>query len=151
MRHQFGVIILYPSNFCSWTRFLDSRVLSHVRHVKKIDAQLHYTMRMIAGVINSTPTKWLLVLGYIPAPQLRKKNQFFIIIRFSLKRPLCSSWYWECYQRQMLPQATDLVCRGPGPGRLRSYRCLDSRVFQKWHQYAMHNRKTVMLYLLRET
>lgn len=43
-------------------------------HVKKIDAQLNNTMRMIAGVIKSTPTQWLPVLSDIPPPHLRRIN-----------------------------------------------------------------------------
>lgn len=43
-------------------------------HVKKIDAQLNNTMRMIAGVIKSTPTQWLPVLSHIPPPHLRRTN-----------------------------------------------------------------------------
>lgn len=43
-------------------------------HTKKVDAQLNNTMRMIAGVIKSTPTQWLPVLSHIQPPKLRRIN-----------------------------------------------------------------------------
>ncbi|KAL1116922.1 hypothetical protein AAG570_005391 [Ranatra chinensis] len=43
-------------------------------HVHKVDAQLNNTMRMIAGVIQSTPKEWLPVLSHIPPPNLRRIN-----------------------------------------------------------------------------
>lgn len=43
-------------------------------HVKKVDAQLNNTMRMITGTIRSTPTQWLPVLSNIPPPHLRRTN-----------------------------------------------------------------------------
>lgn len=41
-------------------------------HIHKVDVQLNNTMRMIAGVIKSTPTQWLPVLSHIPPPKLRR-------------------------------------------------------------------------------
>lgn len=43
-------------------------------HVHRVDAQLNSTMRMITGVIKSTPAEWLPVLSHIPPPNLRRIN-----------------------------------------------------------------------------
>lgn len=41
-------------------------------HAHKIDTQLNNAMRLIAGVIKSTPTEWLPVLSHIHPPNLRR-------------------------------------------------------------------------------
>lgn len=43
-------------------------------HVKKIDAQLNFSMRIITGTIKSTPTPWLPVLSNIVPPHIRRET-----------------------------------------------------------------------------
>ena len=42
-------------------------------HVKMIDAQLHTTMRIITGTLQSTPLAWLPVLSNIAPPDIRRE------------------------------------------------------------------------------
>ncbi|KAL1140166.1 hypothetical protein AAG570_000098 [Ranatra chinensis] len=102
MLNQRSKLILYKA-IIRPTLLYGCPVWRNSSHVHKVDAQLNNSMRMIAGVIKSTPKEWLSVLSHIPPPNLRSINALI-------------GEYNKIQQNQNLPLLEDVD--GANPSRL---------------------------------
>ncbi|XP_023213644.1 uncharacterized protein LOC111616470 [Centruroides sculpturatus] len=56
-------------------------------HIKKLDAQLNATLRIITGTLKSTPIHWLPILSHIPPSALRRDSTLLREYRKILSNP----------------------------------------------------------------